>query len=153
MHTLLPKLETGESCKLCFHHRDFTVGVAVTDNIINSIHNSYHTVLIVSNDFLKSDWCMLEFRIALHRSLQDKNRHLIFVIFHTYVFLCRKEIAYFSLSQNSRSPILRYVWVEIQFLKSGSRLSKRRLSLITNIKILNYSLYLLSEPHLWCKRL
>jgi hypothetical protein len=80
MHTLLPKLETGESCKLCFHHRDFTVGAAVTDNIINSIHNSYHTVLIVSNDFLKSDWCMLEFRIALHRSLQDKNRHLIFVI-------------------------------------------------------------------------
>lgn len=80
MHTLLPKLENGESCKLCLHHRDFTVGAAVTDNIFNSINNSYHTVLVVSNDFLKSDWCMLEFRTALHRSLQDKNRHLIVVI-------------------------------------------------------------------------
>lgn len=83
LHTALPKLETGgngKSFKLCLHHRDFIIGAAVADNIYQSVQNSLHTILVVSNNFIKSEWCMMEFRTALEKSLQDKNRHLIIVI-------------------------------------------------------------------------
>ena len=83
LHTALPKLESGgtdKSFKLCVHHRDFTIGAAVADNIIESVQSSLHTILIVSNNFLKSKWCMMEFRTALHESLLDKNHHIIIVL-------------------------------------------------------------------------
>lgn len=83
LHTALPKLENGgngKSFKLCLHHRDFIIGAAVADNIYQSVQNSLHTILVVSKNFLKSEWCMMEFRTALKKSLQDKNRHLIIVI-------------------------------------------------------------------------
>jgi hypothetical protein len=83
LHTALTKLESGgtdKSFKLCVHHRDFTIGAAVADNIIESVQSSLHTILIVSNNFLKSKWCMMEFRTALHESLLDKNHHIIIVL-------------------------------------------------------------------------
>ncbi|VDI78755.1 toll-like receptor 1 [Mytilus galloprovincialis] len=83
IHTALPKLESedaGRACRLCLHHRDFIVGNTIADNIFNSVENSFHTILLISNDFLKSEWCMMEFRTALRKSLQDEGRHLIIVL-------------------------------------------------------------------------
>ncbi|XP_063442817.1 toll-like receptor 6 [Mytilus trossulus] len=83
IHTALPKLESddaGKACSLCLHHRDFIVGNTIADNIYNSVENSYHTILLITNDFLRSEWCMMEFRTALRKSLHDKGRHLIIVL-------------------------------------------------------------------------
>ncbi|VDI78756.1 Hypothetical predicted protein [Mytilus galloprovincialis] len=83
IHTALPKLESedaGRACRLCLHHRDFIVGNTIADNIYNSVENNYHTILLITNDFLKSEWCMMEFRTALRKSLHDKGRHLIIVL-------------------------------------------------------------------------
>ncbi|XP_071172253.1 protein toll-like [Mytilus edulis] len=83
IHTALPKLESedaGRACRLCLHHRDFIVGNTIADNIFNSVETSFHTILLISNDFLKSEWCMMEFRTALRKSLNDKGRHLIIVL-------------------------------------------------------------------------
>jgi hypothetical protein len=44
LHTALPKLESGgtdKSFKLCVHHRDFTIGAAVADNIIESVQRGF----------------------------------------------------------------------------------------------------------------
>ncbi|XP_071171936.1 toll-like receptor 6 [Mytilus edulis] len=83
IHTALPKLESeeaGRACRLCLHHRDFIVGNTIADNIFYSVENSYHTILLITNDFLKSEWCMMEFRTALRKSLHAKGRHLIIVL-------------------------------------------------------------------------
>ena len=85
----MPKIETGEtekSIKLCVHHRDFVIGAPIADNITQSVQNSYHTMLILSNDFLKSQWCMMEFRTALQKSLQERSQHLIVVIKDDLIF-------------------------------------------------------------------
>lgn len=83
VETLLPRLERperGQKFKLCIHQRDFEVGTAIADNIVKSIETSRHTVLILSTHFLESEWCLLEFRTALHQGLLEKSRHLIMVI-------------------------------------------------------------------------
>ncbi|XP_052060081.1 toll-like receptor 2 type-2 [Mytilus californianus] len=83
IRTALPKLESddaGKACRLCLHHRDFVVGNTIADNIFNSVGNSHHTILLVSSEFLKSEWCMMEFRTALRKNLHDKGRHLIIVL-------------------------------------------------------------------------
>ncbi|CAC5415050.1 unnamed protein product [Mytilus coruscus] len=79
----LPKLESedaGKACRLCLHHRDFVVGNTIADNIFNSVENSHHTILLISSEFLKSEWCMMEFRTALRKNLHHKGRHLIIVL-------------------------------------------------------------------------
>ncbi|CAC5384153.1 unnamed protein product [Mytilus coruscus] len=83
LRTALPKLESedaGKACRLCLHHRDFIIGNTIADNIFKCVENSYHTILLISSEFLKSEWCMMEFRAALWKSLHDKGRYLIIVL-------------------------------------------------------------------------
>ena len=81
--TLMQRLEKpqhGRAFQLCLHHRDFKLGGAIAENIVISVQESRHTILIISEDFLQSEWCLLEFRTALHQSLLEKRRHLIIVL-------------------------------------------------------------------------
>ncbi|CAC5415051.1 unnamed protein product [Mytilus coruscus] len=83
LHSAIPMLETeetGKTFRLCLHHRDFEIGETISNNIIKSVENSHHTILLISNDFLTSEWCMMEFRTALQKILQDKNRHMILIM-------------------------------------------------------------------------
>ena len=83
IHTLLPRLEepeNGPAFKLCIHHRDFAIGGTIFDNIDSKVKESRHTVLILSNHFLRSTWCKCEFWAAFSESLTQKKRHLIMVI-------------------------------------------------------------------------
>ncbi|CAC5359737.1 unnamed protein product [Mytilus coruscus] len=58
-------LEKQRNIRLCIHHRDFIAGCGIAENITNAIHNSRKVVCVLSEDFLKSEWCMYEFNIAL----------------------------------------------------------------------------------------
>lgn len=83
--TLLPRLElpvenNGPGLKLCIHHRDFPIGGSIADNILEKVKDSRHTVLILSNHFLASNWCKYEFKTAFSQSLMEKKRHLIMII-------------------------------------------------------------------------
>ncbi|XP_045184023.2 toll-like receptor 4 [Mercenaria mercenaria] len=60
---LVPYLE-NHGAKLCVHGRDFMPGRNVIDNILHAIRNSKKTVAIISDDFVKSNWCMYEFNMA-----------------------------------------------------------------------------------------
>ena len=46
--------------KLCLHHRDFIPGQLISDNIMDSIRRSYAVVVVLTREFLKSDWCLFE---------------------------------------------------------------------------------------------
>lgn len=83
LRTLVPRLENKNNVynfKVCLHHRDFELGAPISDNIIKSVESSRHTVLIISKQFLKSEWCLLEFRTALQQSLLEKKRHLVMIL-------------------------------------------------------------------------
>ncbi|KAM4652163.1 toll-like receptor 12 [Discoglossus pictus] len=63
--------------KLCLHNRDFQVGKDIVDNIMDSIYKSRKTICLISRNYLTSEWCSLEMRMATYRTLEEKNDDLI----------------------------------------------------------------------------
>ena len=61
------KLEKEEGVRLCIHHRDFEVGETISGNIDNFLKKSWKVVVIMSNDFAKSEWCHWEVDIVQER--------------------------------------------------------------------------------------
>jgi toll-like receptor 13 len=79
--TLCKRLEEHRPpLRLCLHHKHFTLGACISDNIIESVERSRHTIIVLSENFLESEWCLLEFRKAFHQTLLERTRHLIVVL-------------------------------------------------------------------------
>ncbi|XP_045184468.2 toll-like receptor 4 [Mercenaria mercenaria] len=79
---IIPNLER-QGKQLCIHDRDFIPGNNIADNIIDAIRSSRKTVVILSQDFLKSKWCLYEFNIARMESIYSRDgvNCLLVVIF------------------------------------------------------------------------
>ncbi|CAC5362076.1 unnamed protein product [Mytilus coruscus] len=65
--TFLGKMEQEEGVKLCVHHRDFDVGESITENIDKYLERSWKVVIIISNEFAKSEWCQWEVDVVQER--------------------------------------------------------------------------------------
>ncbi|KFM83128.1 Toll-like receptor 2, partial [Stegodyphus mimosarum] len=77
---LLPALEAQEpTFKLCVHERDFQVGALITENILEAIDGSKKVILVLSESFIKSEWCMFELHMAQHKLFDDIRDALILV--------------------------------------------------------------------------
>ncbi|KAL4657652.1 toll-like receptor 13 [Arapaima gigas] len=77
---LLPNLEGREtSLRLCLHHRDFEPGRDIVDNIVNAVYGSRKTLCVVSQYYLRSEWCSLEIQLASYRLFHELKDVLILV--------------------------------------------------------------------------
>ncbi|XP_062566453.1 uncharacterized protein LOC134228775 [Saccostrea cucullata] len=74
LHQLYPKLEEEMGFKLCLHFRDFTPGDIIANNIIHAIENSRRTIMILSPNYVESEWCRMEYQKAQHEMLKRKHR-------------------------------------------------------------------------------
>lgn len=66
---LLPFLEKQKNLRLCLHERDFLPGNFIADNIINNMNVSRKILLVLSEDFARSEWCQFEASTAFHRMM------------------------------------------------------------------------------------
>lgn len=78
---LLPNLEKRGPpfLRLCLHSRDFELGKDIVENITESLYRSQHTLCLVSCDYLRSNWCSLEMRLATYRLLAEHRDVLVLV--------------------------------------------------------------------------
>lgn len=78
-------VERLETCRprftLCFYLRDWLLGVSIPDCITRSVKDSRRIIILMTNNFLKSTWGRLEFRLALHATSQDRCKRLIVVLY------------------------------------------------------------------------
>lgn len=74
VHTLRPKLEEELGFKLCLHFRDFIPGATISDNIIRAVKESRRTILVISPDYIQSEWTKLEYEVAQQEMLKRKQR-------------------------------------------------------------------------------
>ena len=65
---------------LCLHERDFLVGVPICDNITRAIEGSKCTICVVSKNWLESDWCQFEFRVAHCLATVEKKTRLLVIL-------------------------------------------------------------------------
>ncbi|GAB6024225.1 TOLL-like receptor [Chamberlinius hualienensis] len=62
---ILPKLEDiKDPYHVCVHERNFLGGGSIEDTIIETIKKSTRIIVILTENYLQSDWCMYEFIIA-----------------------------------------------------------------------------------------
>ena len=82
VNTLQRRLENHyPPYKLCLHHRDFQVGALIQENIFKSVDHSKRMLMVLSPSFAKSGWCLLEFRFAHQKVLEDRTNYLIIILF------------------------------------------------------------------------
>ncbi|KAL5285105.1 hypothetical protein ACFFRR_007069 [Megaselia abdita] len=78
---LAPSLENGDAkYKLCLHHRNFPVGGYMADTIMQAIDTSKRTIMVLSENFIRSEWCKFEFKSAHHHVLRDRRKRLIVIL-------------------------------------------------------------------------
>ncbi|XP_035859491.1 uncharacterized protein LOC116038805 [Sander lucioperca] len=70
-HSVINQLE---SCGLqvCYHERDFTPGRTVLENMSDCIQESQKVLLVLSPEFVRSRWCLLEANMSLFRDCLER---------------------------------------------------------------------------------
>ena len=82
VNTLQERLENHDPpYKLCIHERDFLVGAPIQENILNSVNQSKRMLMVLSRAFLRSEWCLLEFRAAHRKVLEERMNYLVIILF------------------------------------------------------------------------
>ena len=73
--------EEGErgGYRVCYHTRDFPLGGMILRSIEQSIEQSKRVICLLSEAFLNSEFCMLEFRTAWQWNV-DHRRHRLIVV-------------------------------------------------------------------------
>ncbi|XP_044238215.2 uncharacterized protein LOC113252094 [Ursus arctos] len=65
-HGLISRLEADlPGLRVCLHERDFTPGRNVLENMAECIQHSQKVLLVLSQDFVQSRWCLLEADLSL----------------------------------------------------------------------------------------
>jgi sugar-specific transcriptional regulator TrmB len=83
-------------------------GKTITENIVDSIESSRHTIVIVSKNFVDSSYCLYEFEEALRQSISEKTRHLVVIVLEDVaqdkmpksLQTCLKTFTYISKDDN-----------------------------------------------------
>ncbi|XP_034087367.1 toll-like receptor 2 [Gymnodraco acuticeps] len=77
---LVPELEQVEPrLRLCLHKRDFVPGGWILDNIMDAIEKSHRTLFVLSQNFIRSEWCKYELDYT-HFRLFDHNDDTVVLI-------------------------------------------------------------------------
>ena len=85
-HEIVDRLERGNveegdrgGYRVCYHERDFPLGGMILRSIERAIEHSKRVICVLSEAFLRSHYCMLEFRTAWQLNV-EKGKHRLIVV-------------------------------------------------------------------------
>ena len=70
-NTIRIHLEENRELKLCIHRRDFLAAWDIKWNIMNAIRNSNSAIIVMSQDYVNSLWCVEEFEDYYIEHMKD----------------------------------------------------------------------------------
>ncbi|XP_033940122.1 uncharacterized protein [Pseudochaenichthys georgianus] len=70
-HCLIDQLEAC-GLQVCYHDRDFFPGRTVLENMSDCIQESQKVLLVLSPEFVRSRWCLLEANMSLFRDCLER---------------------------------------------------------------------------------
>lgn len=123
---LAPELEDGTyPHRLCLRYRDLPMAEYVAEAISEAIECSRCTVTVISEQYLKSEWCVYELKAAHHES-QINRRHRVIVVLLDKISL--KELdSDIRICLRSASVVHwgdRRFWEKLRFAMPEARLHK-----------------------------
>ena len=80
---LATNLEYGSpSYKLCLQHRDCPSGGSsyLSESIARAVESSRRTIMVISHNFIKAEWCRFEYKSALHQLLKNRRKCLVVIL-------------------------------------------------------------------------
>ena len=80
---LSPELEYGSTpMRICLYYRDLPLATGfMSDAIVEAMASSRRTILVISENFLRGEWCQFEFKSAHQEALRSRARHKLILIF------------------------------------------------------------------------
>ena len=79
-------LEQEGEVSICYNTRDFIPGKAIDQNIADAVHESRHTICLVSKSFFDSYWCMREFEFARMEAMYGRGGEDVLFLILSYDF-------------------------------------------------------------------
>nr|QNQ79673.1 toll-like receptor [Anadara sativa] len=79
-NTLINVLEAKEDFSLCIRLRDFEVGKVFVDNIVENMYLSKKIIVVLSNNFVKSEWCRFQLMLAQSRLVKESADSLVLIM-------------------------------------------------------------------------
>ena len=96
------------ACKVCYHKKDFIPGEHIIENIMQAVKRSKRTVCVLTGNFIKSGWCMEEFRQSHYRDLQRSKKRLVVLLVDL------SELETDEMPLELRDYLSRYTYIEYQ---------------------------------------
>ena len=117
---LVPYLEepkhNRKGFKLCLHHRDFPVGAPIAETIISYVKRSKRIIIVLSDNFLKSEWCQYEFKTAHQQLLQERKNRIIMILLHEInADLLDEELKLYLKTCTYVQSEDRWLWPKIEY--------------------------------------
>ena len=66
--------------RVAIHYRDFIPGKSIAENVIHCIESSKCTLMMISRNFISSEWCQYEFKAAHHGAIIERKSKVLLVL-------------------------------------------------------------------------
>ena len=91
---ICPKLdlEYGGKFKLLIHQRDFKAGVLIMASIQNAVRDTNCAIILLSQTYIRSQWCKQEFEECMEECRKDLNYRLVVILMQPIEILQKEKL-------------------------------------------------------------